>query len=263
MKFSDISKPSKDLLNDDYSSGTTLKVKSKAGPVGVTIESDRDSLGAISSKIGTKFSYAGLSFDKLQFKADGSNVLETSLVPCPGCKMTFKSNKGADLGFEYTKGGFTSTGTFDVLGMSKISASTCGSVSPGINLGADLSYGLSGKMAGLSSYNVGASYASGPLFASATTASKLSQVNVGLLYKVNSDLSLASSTSHSGSSMCNIMAVGGAYTGLSQVGTVKAKLDSKGVISATLVKDLAPKVSLTASVAISEGAFVPGFGITM
>ena len=93
MKYSDISKPSKDLLNDDYTSSIVLKCKSAAGPVGVTIETERSSAGTLSSKVGGKFSYAGLNFDKLQAKADGSNVLETSLTPCTGCKITFKANE--------------------------------------------------------------------------------------------------------------------------------------------------------------------------
>ncbi len=265
MKFGDISKPSKDLLSDDYTSSLTLKCKSKAGPVGVTIETERSSSGTLSSKVGGKFAYAGLNFDKVQAKADGSNVLETSLVPCAGCKMTFKANKGADLGVEYTAGSITTTGSLDVLNMSKLSTSTCLGVAPGINVGGDLSYNISGDKAGLSSYNVGASYATGPLFASVTSASKFSQFNVGVLYKVNSDLSLASSTTHSSSKACDVLSIGGAYTGLT-VGTLKAKVGSNGVTSACLVSEIAPKVNLTASGSITgtdASTFKYGLGITM
>jgi len=266
MKFSDISKPSKDLLNDDYTSSVSLKAKSKAGPIAVTIETDRSSTGTLSSKIGGKFSYAGLNFDKVQHKADGSQVLETSLVPCAGCKMTFKANKGADLGVEYTAGKMTTTGSLDVLNMSKLSTSTCIGVAPGINVGGDLSYNISGDKGGLSSYNVGASYATGPLFASVTSASKFGQFNVGVLYKVNGDLSLASSTTHSSAKACDISAIGASYTGLSGVGTIKAKVGSNGVTSACLIKEIAPKVNLTASGSVSGADFSTfkyGLGVTM
>ncbi|KAL7545222.1 hypothetical protein ACHAWF_008581 [Thalassiosira exigua] len=266
MKFSDISKPSKDLLSDDYTSSLTLKCKGKAGPVGVTIETERSKAGTLSSKVGGKFAYAGLNFDKVQHKADGSHVLETSLVPCKGCKMTFKANKGADLGFEYTAGAVTTTGSLDVLGMSKLSTSTCIGVAPGTNVGGDLSYNLSGDKAGLASYNVGASYASGPLFASMTSASKFSQFNVGVMYKVNDDLSLASSTTHSSSKTCDVLAIGGSYTGLGSLGTVKAKLGSNGVTSACVVKDIAPKVTGTVSGSMSGADLSTlkwGVGITM
>ncbi len=267
MKFSDISKPSSDLLGNDYCSNVTLKAKGlSAGPVKVSIETERSAAGTLSSKVGTKFAYAGLSFDKLDAKADGTNVLETSLVPCPGCKMTFKANKGADLGLEYTAGKMTTTGSLDVLNMSKFSTSACIGVSPAINLGGDLSYNLSGDKAGLSSYNVGASYASGPVYASVTSSNKFGQFNVGVLYTVNKDLSLASSTTHSSSKACDVAAIGGSYSGLGSVGTIKAKVGSNGVTSACLVKEIAPKVSLTASGSISgtdTSTFKYGLGIAM
>ena len=267
MKFSDISKPSSDLLNNDYCSNVTLKAKGlSAGPIAVSIETERSAAGTLSSKVGGKFAYAGLNFDKLEAKADGSNVLETSLVPCPGCKMTFKANKGADLGLEYTAGKMTTTGSLDVLNMSSFSTSTCIGVSPGINVGGNLSYNLSGDKAGLSSYNVGASYATGPMYASVTSSNKFGQFNVGVLYKVNKDLSLASSTTHSSSKACDIAAVGGSYSGLGSVGTIKAKVGSNGVTSACLVKEIAPKVNLTASGSISGtdfSTFKYGLGIAM
>lgn len=265
MKFSDINKPAKSLINDDYTSKISLKCKGAAGPIGVTIDTDRSAAGTLSSKVATKFSYAGLSFDKLQHEADGSTVLETSLVPCAGCKMTFKANKGADLGVEYTAGSVTTTGSLDVLNMSKLSTSTCIGVAPGINVGGDLSYNISGDKAGLSSYNVGASYATGPLFASVTSSAKLSQFNVGLMYKVNSDLSLASATTHSSAKACDVTAIGASYTGLS-VGTIKAKVGSNGVTSACLIKEVYPKVNLTASGSITGtdlSTFKYGLGVTM
>jgi len=265
MKYSDISKPSKDLLNDDYTTSFTLKAKTKAGPVGVTLETERSPAGTLSSKVGAKFSYAGLNFDKLQAKADGSNVLETSVTAFEGCKLTFKANKGADLGVEYTAGDVITTGSFDVLNMSKFSTSACVGVAPGINVGGDLAYNLSGDKSGVSGYNLGASYKSGPLFASVTSA-KLSSVNVGLMYKVNGDLSLATSSAHSSSKPFDMLAIGGAYSGLSNVGTIKAKVGSNGVSSACIVREIAPKVNLTASGSISGADFSTfkyGIGFTL
>lgn len=265
MKFADISKPSKDLLNDDYTTSLTLKSKTKAGPVNVTLETERSPAGTLSSKVGTKFSYAGLNFDKLQAKADGSNVLETSLIAFEGCKLTFKANKGADVGVEYTAGDVTTTGSLDVLNMSKFSTSACFGVAPGINVGGNLAYNLSGDKSGVAGYNLGASYTAGPLFASVTSA-KLSSVNVGLLYKVNGDLSLATSSTHSSSKPVDMLAIGGSYSGLSNVGTIKAKVGSNGVTSACIAREIAPKVNLTVSGSISGAdvsTFKYGLGITI
>ncbi len=252
-----------DLIGDDYTSKITLKCKKNAGPVAVTIETDRAASGALSSKIGTKFSYAGLSFDKVQHTAVGGSVLETSLVPAPGFKLSFKGNKGADLGLDYKKGAFAATGKLDVKDMSKISTSACLGLSSGITVGSSLTYGLTGK-GGVSAFDVGASYSTGPLFAAVTTSGMMSQVNVDTLYKVNSDLSIASSTTHCAAKSCDVVAVGCAYK--APVGDIKAKVGSNGVISAVLVKDVAPKVTLTASGSISGAdvsTFKYGLGISM
>merc|ERR1712129_474447 len=119
---------------DDYTTQFSLKCKKNAGPVAVTIESNRLSSGSITSKVGTKFSYAGLKFDKFQFKPDGSYALETSLSPFNGTLMTFKGGKGSDLGLQYTKGNFLATGTLDVKDMQKISATASLGVASGISL---------------------------------------------------------------------------------------------------------------------------------
>jgi len=265
MKFSDICKPSKDLLEDDYTSNINLKAKVKAGPIGVTIETERSAAGTLSSKVGGKFAYAGLNFDKLQAKADGSHVLETSIAPLPGCKLTFKANKGADLGLEYSTGAVKTSASLDVLNMSKFSKSFCIGVAPGINVGGNLSYNISGDKAGLSSYNCGASYIAGPLAASVISASKFSQINVGIMYKVNNDISVASMTTHSSEKSVDLVAIGGAYTGAS-LGTIKAKIGSDGTTSACVITEVAPNVNLTASGSVNGADFSTlkyGIGITI
>ena len=60
----------------------------------------------IKAKIGTKFSYAKFNVDKAQATATGGQVLETSLAVSPNVKLSFKANKGADLGIDYTSGNF-------------------------------------------------------------------------------------------------------------------------------------------------------------
>lgn len=263
-KFSDISKGPKDLLNDDYSTKQTLKCKKNAGPVAVTIETGRGEGGALTSKVGTKFNYGKLNVDKAQATADGGQVLETSLKVAPNMKVSFKSGKGADLGIDYTKGDFYATGVLDVVDMSKFSTSACMSLPSGVKAGGDATYGISGKT-GVTALNVGASYATGSLFGAVTSVNKFSSVNLGLLYKVNSKVTVASMSSHSGDSAFNLTALGGSYK--ADFGTVKAKYSAGGVLSASLIKDIAPKVSLTASGSASASnpteTFKYGFGITM
>eukprot|EP00429_Kryptoperidinium_foliaceum_P022297 CAMPEP_0176131202 /NCGR_PEP_ID=MMETSP0120_2-20121206/66413_1 /TAXON_ID=160619 /ORGANISM="Kryptoperidinium foliaceum, Strain CCMP 1326" /LENGTH=265 /DNA_ID=CAMNT_0017466559 /DNA_START=40 /DNA_END=837 /DNA_ORIENTATION=- len=262
-KFDDIAKGPKDLLTDDYSTKITLKCKKNAGPVAVTIETERGEGGALSSKIGTKFSYAKFNVDKAQATANGGRVLETSLNVAPNVKLSFKANKGADLLVDYTSGNFYATGVLDVAEMSKFSTSACLGLPSGITAGGNATYALSGK-SGLTGLNVGASYTSGPLFASLTSANKFSTVNLGLMYKVNEEISLASMTTHSGDKACDVGGVGGSYK--ASFGTVKAKYTGSGMISASLIKEIAPKVTLTASgtASLSDfSTFKYGLGIVM
>jgi len=263
-KFSDITKGPKDLLNDDYSTKQTLKCKKNAGPVAITIETGRGEGGALTSKIGSKFNYGKLNIDKAQATADGGQVLETSLNVAPNVKVSFKSGKGADLGIDYTQGNFYATGLLDVVEMSKFSTSACVSLPSGVRAGGDATYSLSGKT-GVTGFNIGASYATGSLFGAVTSVNKLSSVNLGLLYKVNSQVTVASMSSHSGDSAFNLTGLGGSYK--ADFGTIKAKYTAGGVVSASLIKDIAPKVSLTASGSASvsdpTATFKYGLGITM
>lgn len=261
-KYKDISKGPSDLLSDDYTTSVTLKCKKNAGPIAVTIETDRSSGGALSSKIGGKFSYGGVSFDKVQLKADGGHVLETSLVPYPGFKLSFKGNKGADLGIDYSEDKLAITSVLDVKDMSKFSASSCYSLPSGVVLGGDASYSIS--KSSLSGYNLGASYSSGNMFGSITTASKFSQANLGLLYKVNKDITLASKTTHAADKPFGQFSVGCSYN--AAFGTLKAKVVEGGVVSASVVTDVAEKVTLTASgtmTATDPSTFKYGFGLSM
>jgi voltage-dependent anion channel protein 2 len=254
-----------DILNEDYTSKVYLKCKKNAGIVAVTIETEQGEGGSLSSKIGTKFNYAKFNVDKGQVTADGGKVLETSIAVTPEMKLAFKAGKGADLCLDYVKGKFYGTATLDVLEMSNVTTSACVGLNHGLNLGADCKYSLSGSKAGLSGFNVGASYTHGPIFASVTATNKLSQYNVGLLYKVSPDLTLASSTTHSSSKMCDVLAVGGAFKA-AKVGTIKAKVGSNGLVSACLVREIAPQVTLTLSGSMSASdvsTFKPGFGISM
>ena len=251
-------------MNDDYATKQTLKCKKSAGPVAVTIETSRGEGGALTSKVGTKFNYGKLNVDKAQATADGGQVLETSLKVAPSVKVSFKSGKGADLGVDYTKGNLYATGVLDVVEMSKFSTSACVSLPSGIKAGADATYGLSGKT-GVTSLNAGASYATGSLFGAVTSVNKFSSVNLGLMYTVNPQLTVASMSSHSGDSAFSLSAIGGSYK--ADFGTVKAKYTAGGVVSASLIKDIAPKVSLTASGSAStsdpSATFKYGLGLTM
>ena len=135
------------------------------------------------------------------------------------------------------------------------------SVAGGVTMGGDFAYSL--KDSAVKGYNVGASYSTGPLFAAVTSADKLGSVNLSMMYKVNSDVTVASSTVHSSSKKCSVVGVGGLYK--APFGDVKAKMGSDKVISASLVKDvMKTKVTLSGSmVGTDTSTFKYGLGVTM
>jgi len=260
-KYSDINKVSKDILNEDYTTKVSLKCKKGAGPIAVTIDTDRSSAGSLSSKVSGKFSYAGLSVDKIQHDSSGNPVLETSVCPQPGLKISFKGGKNLDLLCDYKTGNTCTTTKFDAKSMSKVSASTTYAHASGAIIGADTIYN---QTKGVEAFNAGASYGSGPMFASITSSGKGSSLNLSTMYKATPELTLATSSTHSQSEKFSLVAVGGVYK--APFGDVKAKYAGDGVLSACLIKDVAPSVKLTASGSISgadTSTFKYGLGISM
>jgi voltage-dependent anion channel protein 2 len=101
------------------------------------------------------------------------------------------------------------------------------------------------------------------MFVSLST-NKLEKYNIGLLYKVSPLVTLASQTTHTSAKTCDWV-IGGSYKA-DGVGTIKAKVVAGGTVHACIIRDIMPKVTLTASGSISGGdmsTFKPGLGISM
>lgn len=240
-----------------------LKCKKNAGPVGVTFETEQNKDGGLTPKISTKFSYAKFNVDKAQVKADGSRILETSIKVTPDVKVSFKASKGADLFLDYTQQNFYATGSVDVLELSNATASACYGLPNGIQMGGDARWSFRGN-SGLVGYSLGASYKTGPVACSLTTT-KFSSYFLGMMYKVNDSLTLASQTSHSVGKPLDDISIGGAYV-MPNIGTFKAKAANNGLLFACFTKEIAPKVTLTASGSMAANdvsSFKPGLSINM
>jgi len=213
FQFTDINKDTTDLLNDDYTDKLSFKCKKTAGPVNVTIESSRNPTdGTLSTKIGSKFNVCGLAIDKLQLTQDANGVLESSLGICNGTFIGFNGNsKTADLNLEYTQKNITASAILDVQEFRTIQANALVSCNSGIKMGANAFVDLSQSQ--LSSVNVGLNYTKGPLFASVATTQGLkccqTSTNLGLVYQVNPNLSVASNSIHSCDKPLKGMTVGG------------------------------------------------------
>lgn len=218
----------------------------------------------LSAKVATKFSYAKFNVDKGQLTADGGRVLETSLKPHPNVKLSFKANKGADLGCDYTKGPLCATATLDVMSLSKLNASACYGLDSKLKVGFDAAVALKGTC-GLSACNVGASYSTGPIFAAVVAAPQASKATLSLAYKVNDQMTIGSQTTHSGDKMCDFHGAGGSFK-LASGATVKAKYCGKGLVSTAYVREVVPKVTVTAAASFKPddmSTFKPGLSITI
>ncbi len=146
--------------------------------------------------------------------------------------------------------------------MAKVSTSACLGLSGGVIVGGDAAYSIKGSA--FSAFNVGASYSKGNLLAAVTTSDKLSAVNLSMMYKVKPEITIASSTTHSAAKKLDVVAVGGLYK--SSFGDLKAKVGSDKVVSACLIKEVAPKVKVTASGSIAGtdfSTFKYGLGVTI
>jgi voltage-dependent anion channel protein 2 len=247
--------PHEDILNDDYSNKFSLKAKKNAGPLAFTLETEQSGDGSLAPKVSTKFSYGKFNVDKLQIKSDGGKVLETSMLVTPEVKLSFKASKSAELIVDYVKGNINASVSVDPKDLSKAYSAIAVTHASGVKVGGDFSYGFSGPSAGLQNFNTGLNYTKGPLLASVVASSKFSKFEVGLLYKVNDELTLASVTSHSSEKPCTVAGIGGAYTSATVGGTIKAKWGSDHVIHALYSKEVAPKVTLVATASVKATDF--------
>jgi hypothetical protein len=270
MQYDDISKKASDALNDDYQGKIFTKIKTKAGPVKVAAEITRatkDTKTSLLSKLA--FTWAGpsgFSIDKLTMKPDGHHAMETSLKGlADGLKLTFKGDDGeqGDLGVEYTKGVVAATADCDIITGSKLNSSVCVAAKDNLNVGGSLSYDVTNKS--LSSFSLGASMTQGNIFAAVTT-SKFDSASLGLLYTVNSDLKIATSSSHSAEKPLEKLTVGCVFNA-QNFGIVKGKFTSDGSIEAALVKDIAKGVTANPAFKISAhkpaDTFTYGLGVTI
>jgi hypothetical protein len=117
----------------------------------------------------------------------------------------------------------------------------------------------------LSKFSLGASISQGNIFAAVTTA-KFDEASLGLLYTVNSDLKIASKSSHSAKEPLKNLTVGCVFNA-QNFGVVKGKFTSDGSIQAALVKDIAKGVTANPSFKISAknpaDSFSYGLGVTI
>mmetsp|Transcript_20908 Transcript_20908/g.28767 ORF Transcript_20908/g.28767 Transcript_20908/m.28767 type:complete len:272 (-) Transcript_20908:252-1067(-) len=128
--FKDFDKCPADLIDEDFSTKYTLKIKS-AAPSNTTITTNTELKGnALVPKLALKWAHpSGFTLEKLEVASDCKLVVETSLSNLtPGLKLEFKGNDSnkADLSFTYSAPAATVTGEVDFANFSSANASISG-----------------------------------------------------------------------------------------------------------------------------------------
>jgi len=260
--YKDLDKSVSDLINDDFDSKYSIKIKS-TGPYGVvittntTFDEKEKKLGA---KLAAKYAHtSGFVIDKLEVSADGKVSTETSLTgAAPGLKLEFKgndSNKG-DLSWVYSATPTSSfTGEFDALNFKK--ASTSLTVSQGAVVGGasvDAAFDKNGLES--TKVGVGLSYSVPKfLFAGLKASNNFSNYSGFFSYLVSKELTLIGQVAHAtaGKTVGTSGVFGGVYQYCPNL-TLKLKATSTGVINASVKKQLQPKFTVVGSLEVPSSS---------
>lgn len=267
--FKEFDKCASDIIEDDFDSKVTLKVKS-AGPFGTTLTSTttldtKDT--KLSPKLSVKWPHAsGFTLEKFESSADGKLTVETSLVgAAPGLKLEFKGNdhsNKSDLSFTYTAPAATVTGEVDLLNLSSVKASAIGGNGP-VTVGAAAEVKLAKYAVDTYCLGVGVGYTIPKLFFLGVRAEKtFSAFSALFTYAAARDVTLAGKLTYSGSAKDKMGAtLAGVYKCNADT-TIKFKANTTGGVFSASVKQAFPgKFSVVGSAEIPAQLNTAKFGL--
>jgi hypothetical protein len=262
--FKDFDKSITDLLDDDFDSKFSLKVKS-AGPFNTTLTTNTQlctKSNKLVPKLTTKWVHnSGFTLEKLEFASDCKATVETSIVGVvPGLKLEFKGNESekADVSFTYSHAAATLTGEFDVNNFSSFKTSVNGGNGP-YTAGAAAYIKIAKSAVESTTFHVGAGYTvPKQLFVGLRACKNFSEFSALFSYVVNKDASVAGTVCHgSKGSACTLATV---YKCCPDT-TMKLKANSCGVISASVKQQFEKKFSLVGSAEVPSDFNNVKFGL--
>jgi hypothetical protein len=262
--FKDFDKSVTDLLNDDFDSKFTLKVKS-AGPFNTTLTTTTQfdpKSNKLVPKLALKWAHPSrFTLDKFELSSDCKTTVETSLSEAfPGLKVEFKGNEcdKADLSVNYVHSLATVTAELDVNNFSNFKTSVNGGQGP-FTLGASADLKIAKSTVDSTTFAVGAGYTQPKLFFVGVRANKNFADFSGLFsYVVNKDATIAGVVNHG---------VKGPNATLATVykcnpeTVIKVKANTCGVFSASVKQAFEKKFSVVGSAEVSSDFSAVKFGI--
>lgn len=268
VKFGDIAKVATEVLDDDYQvAGIQLKNKSKTSYNGAvvttTIDVNREDKIQTPSKLSWKFPNAfgvsGLTVDKFEFDKGGKLKLEASadksLHSVKDLKLDVKSDC---VNLDKVTIGANFTGVKDTLVLFDTPALKPDAFSLDIMRSfGPLTAGAKLGMANIAAPDLGARYASGPIFASLLVKSKFSVFTGHFFYKVSDDLKVAAFYEHSAKGNAGA----GAEYKINKDASVKAKVLQNQDICATVKYGLSKGFTVLFGMKFNVGSGYQGWGL--
>lgn len=257
VKFDDLSKVAKSVLNDDYvNMGTPFqfKAKQKADGVGGTVTTTVDlkdkTSASISWKLPSALAIKGFNVDKFEYNKSGGMkfeaVIDKNLHKVDGLAVELKTDL-ADPMNKLVKG-VTYTGIKDtqvkfetkVLEPNRFTAEITRSICSPVVVGVKVCEG---------NVDVGARGTLSGLFTSLVVTKGFSTYEAMCQYKVNNNLEVAASAKKDPKS---VSALGGIKYTLNSDMTVKAKVSDKGEATAALIYKVGKGFTVTSGAAFGK-----------
>eukprot|EP00903_Cladosiphon_okamuranus_P020227 g18566.t2 len=262
--YNDLNKVARDILSDDYSLKRTLKMKHTT-PHGLTVTSKSEHNKGVNGALEAKFfhSKSGVSIDKAKLNPDGSMGLEASRKDiAKDVKLVAKVNdvlKG-EMSVEHTGPKSSTRATLDVEG-AWMRTSSCVAVGSKLLVGAQGDFIVGApKDSALKSYSIGASTGGSRWGASLTCTNKMQTYNASGYYILQPNLVGSVMAACTPETSENSFQAGVRYQ-CNPKTTIRAKVNSGGVVSACAVNKCCDKVSVTVTAAVAKNDSTPKFGL--
>lgn len=213
-------------------------------------------------KLSLKWAHpSGFTLEKLETTHDAKFSVETSLTgAAPGLKLEFKGNDAekADLLFTYNHAAATVTGEFDISSLSSAKLSVLGGNGP-VTAGASADVKIAKSNVESTSVNVGVGYTAPKQFFVGVRAEKnFANYSALASYYVNKDLTVVGKANYNAKD-CG--ATFGAVYKCNPDTTIKTKVTTCGVLSASLKQNFEKKFAVTASAELPSNLNSVKFGL--
>jgi hypothetical protein len=262
--FKDFDKSVTDLMNDDFDSKFTLKVKS-AGPFNTTLTTNTQfdpKSNKLVPKLTAKWAHnSGFTLDKLEISSDCKTSIETSLNnPFPGVKAEFKGNEceKAELSATYVHSLATITGEVDINNFSSFKTSVNGGQGP-FTLGASADIKIAKSSVDSTTFAVGGGYTQPKvLFVGLRANKNCTDFSALFSYVVNKDATIAGIVNHGAKGPCATLAT--VYK-CNPDTVIKVKANTCGIFSASVKQAFEKKFSVVGSAEVASDFNAVKFGV--